>query len=318
MRKIIFAAAIVALVIFTGVVMYKGTDGNFNIWGFTDIIEENKKIDNKNAELSTVITVDYPKELDKLKTSTEKLEQAKKDYQDQSLLLTSNKYYKQNEHYKHEFILVKIGNYADNNNVDLRIVVTNSSVSGLYDINFTVTGKYVDVTSYIYDIENDSRLGFKIEDFIMKDGNFNEDKVTQDNVAIVKEVTANFNCKEISIDLKWLDENESVIPGIITRGNPYIDDKTTLTGNYTGETLDRARSSTSTQNNTNTTNTTTQNTTAQNTTTQNTNNGTNTQDANTAQAQQGNTSATQNTNNAAPQVDNNSQYSDNIIQNNVN
>lgn len=247
MRKILFGITIVALLIFTGFVMYQGTDGKLDVWGFTSISQENDIIDTKNSELKSKIEVDYPQALSTLDTSRTTLEKNKKEYEDQAILLADSKYFKQTEKYKHEFILTKIGNYADDNKVDIRIVVTNSSVAKLYDINFTLIGKYADVANYIYDIENDSKLGFKIEDFVMVSASgvkTNDDGTT---TYTTNEVKANFNCKEISIDLKWLDENESVVPGIITRGNPFVNSMTTLTGDYTNDTLDTSRQQTGDQ-----------------------------------------------------------------------
>lgn len=47
---------------------------------------------------------------------------------------------------------------------------TTSQATGYYDLNFEATGSYVSVTDFIYDIENDSSLGFKIEGFKMAPG----------------------------------------------------------------------------------------------------------------------------------------------------
>ena len=307
MRKILFALAIVALLIFTGIVMYKGTSGNLNIWGFTNISEENDIIDKKNLQLGALVNTTYPQTVNTLNTSANVLEKTKKEYEDQAVLLADSKYFKQTENYKHEFILVKIGNYADENGVDIRIVVTNSDVAGLYDVNFTLTGRYADVANYIYDIENDSTLGFKIEDFIMKKSN-GETQISQATV-IKNEVIANFNCKEISIDLKWLDENEKTIPGIITRGNPFITDKTTLTGEYANDPEEsRNLRNSNTSNTTNTTNTTNGNTTTNtntNTTTNTTGTNTTTNTtANTTNTSTGNTTNDSVYNTSVKEVDN--------------
>ena len=56
---------------------------------------------------------------------------------------------------------------------------------GNYDLTFEATGSYVSVADFIYAIENDSTLGFKIEDFSMTGSS--------------KTVTARFTCKDIRI-----------------------------------------------------------------------------------------------------------------------
>ena len=54
-----------------------------------------------------------------------------------------------------------------------------------YDLMFEASGSYVSVADFIYAIENDSSLGFKIEDFEMTGSS--------------KTVTARFTCKDIRI-----------------------------------------------------------------------------------------------------------------------
>lgn len=235
MRKILLGLTIVVLLIVTVKTIYKGTAiGNIGIWGISQITEKNADIDEQNSKLTNLTNVSFPEVMSTLSKSSELLQQTKKQYEEKAILLANNKYYGYKEKYMQEFILTKIGNYADDEGVDTRIVVTNSETPTLYDINFTVKGKYIDVADYIYDIENDSKLGFKIEDFIMV--SFTEEKTNADGSKTNGTgVKANFNCKEIAIDLKWLDENESVIPGIVTRGNPFKNSMTTLTGKYADE-----------------------------------------------------------------------------------
>ena len=209
-----------------------------------------------------------------LKTSSETLQETKKQYEQKAIVLSENKYYKQTDRYKHEFVLVKVGNYAEENNVDIRMIVTESATSGLYDLNFTITGKYADVASFIYDIENDSSLGFKIENFIEVSATATQTK-EDGTTTTINAVKANFYCREVSIDLKWIDENETAIPGIITRGNPFITSTTKLTGKYKNEKLEGKGTTTNTGNTTSQENTT-GNATGENT---NTGNGTTNQTA---------------------------------------
>ena len=288
MRKALLAVALIILLIFSILILVNGLHlGNIDVWGINEISVKNDEIDSQNAKLTSLIDTNYETSISKLKTSSETLQETKKQYEEKAIVLSQNKYYKQKDQYKHEFILVKIGKYADGNNVDIRLIVTESATSGLYDLNFTVTGKYADVASFIHDIENDSSLEFNIENFVEVSATATatrEDGTTYTTNA----VKANFYCREISIDLKWLDENETVIPGIITRGNPFITNSTKLTGKYKNERLDTSRSSgtnTNTSTDENTTNTNT-NTAGGNTTDGNVSGGNtaagNTTDGNTA------------------------------------
>ena len=72
MRKIIFAILAVVLLIFTGFVIYRGTNiGKFEIWGIKQINEENEQIDRVNAELGSLVDISYPGAVTKLNNSGE-------------------------------------------------------------------------------------------------------------------------------------------------------------------------------------------------------------------------------------------------------
>ena len=204
MRKILFAILAVVLLIFTGFIIYKGTNiGNFKIWGIKQISEENNLIDQKNLNLSTLVDVDYPNALKQLNYAGEKMQEEKKKYEEEVSLASSSKYYMQSEKYKLEFLWTKIGNYAKDNKVNPKMQVSNGSTNGIYNLTITAIGKYKNVASFIYAIENDSRLGFKIEDFSMVQASSGEEG-SDTNL-----VQGKFTCKEIRIDLKSLDGEDN-------------------------------------------------------------------------------------------------------------
>lgn len=161
--------------------------------GNEQIKAENENIDKKVAELDNLINTDYKKALSALENESEKMESTKAEYEEKALLLGNKKYYLQTEEYKIEFLWTKLGNYAKDENVEIKIDVTNSQLSGRFNLNFEVSGLYTDVTQFIYDIENDSKLGFKIDDFKMQS--------SDENLVIGK-----FSCKEIRIDLKNISQ----------------------------------------------------------------------------------------------------------------
>ena len=68
MRKILFSVLLAAILIFTGFVIYRGTNvGKFTVWGVTQISEENDNIDQRNAELTNLVNETYPQTLSRLK-----------------------------------------------------------------------------------------------------------------------------------------------------------------------------------------------------------------------------------------------------------
>lgn len=252
MRKILFAILAIVLLIFTGFVIYRGTNiGKFEIWGIKQINEENDVIDQKNADLATLVNVSYPEAISKLNNSGEVMEENKKEYEEQATMISSSKYL-QKEKYKLEFLWTKIGNYAKDNKVTPKMQVTNGSTKEVYNLIITAVGRYSNVASFIYAIENDSRLGFKIEDFKMTSAN------TEAEGNGSHYVQGTFTCKEIRIDLKSLDnENDE----------GKDDDKDNNTNNSnTNNTTNTTNSTTANTTNTTETNNTTDTNTAGNTT----------------------------------------------------
>lgn len=234
MRKILLIVLIVLLLVGAGFTIANGFElGNFQIWGIKGITAQNENIDNKNEELSSLISVTYPATLAELKTSSDTLASTKQEYENKAILVSNSKYYMQTEKYEIEFLWTRLGNYAKDNNVQIKIDVVNSSTSGLYDLNFTIAGKYSDVTDFIYDIENDSKLGFKIEDFSMS--------------ANGEGVQGTFSCKEITINIEKVENNAN------NSSNTENSDNTQDTQTQNGT------NNTNTSNTTSTTNTTTEN-----------------------------------------------------------
>ena len=121
---------------------------------------------------------------------------------------------------------VKLGNHATSEGATMKMdIVKGSSTSeNMYDLNFTVNGSYISIIDFISDIENDSTLGFKIENFHMSGSG--------------DSLQATFVCKEISI----IDVNES-----------QVDTKT--------NDVNTTNSATNNTNNTNSTNSTSNSTT---------------------------------------------------------
>jgi len=90
--------------------------------------------------------------------------------------------------YAMEFLWNKVGSYATKEGVTLKWDVSSTGVNNKYTLNFTTTGSYVGVISYIYALENDSDLAFRIENFKMTASGENVTATfTVNNVAIKAE-----------------------------------------------------------------------------------------------------------------------------------
>lgn len=88
-------------------------------------------------------------------------------------------------------LYTRIGNHAKSegiSNLTMALAGNSSGLANVYDINFTAIATYVEIEEFITDIEDDSKLGFKIENFRMVPSSENG------NV-----VQATFTCKNITV-----------------------------------------------------------------------------------------------------------------------
>ena len=111
---------------------------------------------------------DYKKSLDSLSSSTKSLETSKQSYLDEASISTDSEIKEAtiSQNYSMEYLWNKVGSYATEEGVNLKWEVQ-SSGSGKYTLNFTVVGSYIAIINYVYDVENDSDLGFTILNFKM-------------------------------------------------------------------------------------------------------------------------------------------------------
>ena len=242
MRKILISILIILLVIFLVDVTIKGTNiGKTEVLGVQGLKEQSDTLKNNLENVSALINRDYPQVLSDLDSANKNLQSKKDDYNDLVILSTDNiATSSQYGNYEIEYLWSIIGKHATSEGVDLKMEIQSSSTnstSEIYDLKFTATGDYVSITNFIGLIENDTSLGFKIEEFKLVPS---EDKLV-----------ATFACKEISIKI-----DSSLLSQPVTT--------TTQSTN--------SNSSTNSTSNNNTTNNNTTNSTSNNNTTNSTNN----------------------------------------------
>ena len=169
MRKLLLGLITVLLLALSIYMAVYGISlGSIQVNGIPAIQEENLKLDNKIENASKVRNTDYPNSVTALEGAYKKLMTEKESYE-QIVALgvdengnTLNKI----QEYEMEKIWVTMGNYAKKQGVDLKMDITsNNSITKTYDLNFTITGGYIQIIDFLYDIERDSTLVFKIENF---------------------------------------------------------------------------------------------------------------------------------------------------------
>ena len=239
MRKILIALIMVVILVFTGVTVVNGIQiGNFEILGISKVKQKNDDLDTTVKKATKLASTDYQQKVDELNSAIKKLEVEKSNYEDLANVSTESEIQAANKTYNTiDFLFVRIENHAKSEGVTIEMKVTRSASgeSDTYDLNFSATGTYTGIEEFITDLEDDSKLGFKIEDFSM----------TATSGSNGEQVEATFVCKNI------------IIKGI---------ENTSASSGSMSETT-KIDSSTDNTNSTNTTdNTTTDNTVSGNTT----------------------------------------------------
>lgn len=203
MRKILLGFLTLILLAILGTAVIYGLElGTFHFgYSVRDIIEKNDELNLNLADLQTKINNEYASVQTSLSSSFIDLQNSKEAYLNKVKYSTEEEIQKANvaEQYKIGYIWTNIGLYATRNNCFLRKVEVSNSSSGIadqYNLTFTTIGEYLDISNFIYTIEKDASLGFRIEEFNMV-------PYTQGT----NKLQATFMIKNIMLDPNSLKEN---------------------------------------------------------------------------------------------------------------
>lgn len=188
MKKLLMLILIGLLVLLSVFIVLQGFEiGEVEILAYTGIQAKNKQLDETIQQASKLAEKDYKQAVSIVEDTSKQLEKVKKEYQDLTIVSGEGDIQTaaQIERYEVETLWVKLGNYATSEGAVVKIDIVQGNTSDTYNLRFTVNGSYIAITDYISDIENDSTLGFKIEEFKM--------------VPSGNELQGTFVCKEIAI-----------------------------------------------------------------------------------------------------------------------
>lgn len=170
MRKILMILIIVLLCVLCYFALVKGFEvGKLQISSIEQIENQSKNLNAKIEEINTLIDVEYPKKISQLKTASNNLETAKDEYLEYTNLSSDEQILNamQKKSYAIEFLWTKLGLHARSEGTNLTFEIASSSTgaNNVNDIKFTVRGSYIAITNFVYAIENDTDLNFRIENF---------------------------------------------------------------------------------------------------------------------------------------------------------
>ena len=238
MKKLLILILIALLLILTFYIGMQGVNlGKVEVLGIKGIQEKSAQLDSKLQEAGKLAEKSYAQAVSDVNSNAKKLKEEKKNYEDMTTISSDGDVQSANqiEKYELETLYVKLGNHATKEGVVMKmdILQGSSGAQGTYNLNFTVTGGYVQIEDFISSIENDSTLGFKIEEFKMAPSG--------------DTLQATFVCKDVPI--KELSSTTSVTPKTQPDGNTAVNTAANGTANNT--TNSNTTTNATTTNNTN-------------------------------------------------------------------
>lgn len=271
MRKIVFLLIMVLAIVGCYIVSVEGVQSNLiQIASYDEVKAANKQLDTQISELNRKNTTEYESKRTALTTAVKNYKDKKEKYealaptvqeteeQEPEETTTSN-----TKPYDVDFLWTIVGNYATETGISIDFTFVKSTTAStsssdyftMSDINFTVSGTYNSIIEFIYDIEDDDRLGFEIKNFKMSKGGSG----VQATFSAIGVPINNENLTTLTTQ-STTDSTNTALTGNTTTDNTVAGDTTNAISNTTANT-NAVSTDTNTVANTAVTNTTT-NTTA--------------------------------------------------------
>lgn len=190
MKKILISLLIVLLLVLVILTCVNGLKiGNIEVLSLGQIQTKNQELDDIILQATTLASTDYENVLKDIESDTKKLQEEKQKYDELVTVSTGSEVQAANQYQKYEieYLWTIIGNHATKEGVVIKMDLVSGTGDNVYNLNFTVTGAYIGIADFISDIENDSALGFKIENFYLVPGSSTDS------------LRATFTCKDITI-----------------------------------------------------------------------------------------------------------------------
>ncbi len=168
MKKVLISILIILLIIMAYFAIIKGIAiGNIKVLSLEQIKHENEKLTQEIAQTEILMSTNYPAKTNELDTDVSSLLRARDEYLDLASVSTEDEIKKatQKEEYTVEFLLTSLGRHATKRGVNLKYEISSGSTSDVNNINFTVSGTYSRIITFLSDIEDDTELGFRIRNF---------------------------------------------------------------------------------------------------------------------------------------------------------
>lgn len=214
MKKIVISVLVILLSVLTYFFIFDDIQiKNWKNKNFEDIKNLDKTLYEKIDEAVKLNNQEYPENIGKLEESIEGLKIAKEKYENKLNYISENVELGvvQVKEYKIERLWIALQKYAKKENVELKLEVLDTSKTGIYDLNVTLVGEYMGIMDFIYDVEKDDTLGFKILNFklvpstqvnVETSSETDENKTTNTTTTVVSvnKLQATFKIEDVGIE----------------------------------------------------------------------------------------------------------------------
>ncbi|MBO5179647.1 MAG: hypothetical protein J6B87_04810 [Clostridia bacterium] len=142
------------------------TFGMIDALSYAKIKSTNGTLNSKISELNKLNGAEYNSVKSRLESARQTFNTSKNSYDALAAGASSSEVAEANkrEEFLLDYLWIKIGNYANANNIKVLIDPSNTSSA----VEFDVSGPYISVINFIYDLENDSELSFNVNNIIME------------------------------------------------------------------------------------------------------------------------------------------------------
>lgn len=141
---------------------------NVDVSSYSGIAGKSQNLSNKVNELERKNTTEYNAAINRKNSAVNFFNTTKTEYDTLALEASLDEIREANkeEEYFLDYLWMKLGTYADNNDIKWIPEINYEAET----IDFDITGPYIAVINFIYDLENDPDLAFNIDNLVMQGG----------------------------------------------------------------------------------------------------------------------------------------------------
>lgn len=168
MKKFLITVIVALLAFLTfSILMQKINIGKWESKSIEDIQDLNADLETEISKAKKLNSQEYPASIEKLESAFKTLEKSKEKYENKVKYISDNVELGivEIKEYKIERLWIALENYAKEEGIELKLDVVATPSNDVYDLDITLVGEYMGIMDFIYDIEKDDTLGFKILNF---------------------------------------------------------------------------------------------------------------------------------------------------------